>query len=171
MRANSPFQTWLPTSPFQILSQMTPQTITEIDALLGNKPHSKKESRAWRCKWKWQMMLQQQIKEMTGKCHFFSSAVYSKLHVPSNIMLPVCAHTHFARYIASHMKKKKKTVKNARHKLLNNKYFCTVGWESWVSDKHKPGWVSANSAAISADWLFQGFQVKKKPHSCAQEQL
>uniref|UniRef100_A0A3B3I3H0 Potassium voltage-gated channel subfamily A regulatory beta subunit 3 n=1 Tax=Oryzias latipes TaxID=8090 RepID=A0A3B3I3H0_ORYLA len=30
----------------QILSQMTPQTITEIDALLGNKPHSKKESRA-----------------------------------------------------------------------------------------------------------------------------
>uniref|UniRef100_A0A672ZL46 Potassium voltage-gated channel subfamily A regulatory beta subunit 3 n=1 Tax=Sphaeramia orbicularis TaxID=375764 RepID=A0A672ZL46_9TELE len=30
----------------RILSQMTPQTITEIDALLGNKPHSKKESRA-----------------------------------------------------------------------------------------------------------------------------
>ncbi|XP_013876096.1 voltage-gated potassium channel subunit beta-2 isoform X1 [Austrofundulus limnaeus] len=30
----------------QILSQMTPQTITEIDALLGNKPHAKKESRA-----------------------------------------------------------------------------------------------------------------------------
>lgn len=30
----------------QILSQMTPQTITEIDALLGNKPHSKKELRA-----------------------------------------------------------------------------------------------------------------------------
>uniref|UniRef100_A0A671YSZ3 Voltage-gated potassium channel subunit beta-1 n=1 Tax=Sparus aurata TaxID=8175 RepID=A0A671YSZ3_SPAAU len=29
-----------------ILSQMTPQTITEIDALLGNKPHSKKELRA-----------------------------------------------------------------------------------------------------------------------------
>uniref|UniRef100_A0A3B3UFJ9 Potassium voltage-gated channel subfamily A regulatory beta subunit 3 n=1 Tax=Poecilia latipinna TaxID=48699 RepID=A0A3B3UFJ9_9TELE len=29
-----------------ILSQMTPQTITEIDALLGNKPHSKKETRA-----------------------------------------------------------------------------------------------------------------------------
>ncbi|XP_044225912.1 voltage-gated potassium channel subunit beta-2-like isoform X2 [Thunnus albacares] len=30
----------------RILSQMNPQTITEIDALLGNKPHSKKESRA-----------------------------------------------------------------------------------------------------------------------------
>uniref|UniRef100_A0A8C6L0M8 Voltage-gated potassium channel subunit beta-1 n=1 Tax=Nothobranchius furzeri TaxID=105023 RepID=A0A8C6L0M8_NOTFU len=30
----------------QILSQMNPQTITEIDALLGNKPHAKKESRA-----------------------------------------------------------------------------------------------------------------------------
>uniref|UniRef100_A0A3Q2C632 Potassium voltage-gated channel subfamily A regulatory beta subunit 3 n=1 Tax=Cyprinodon variegatus TaxID=28743 RepID=A0A3Q2C632_CYPVA len=30
----------------QILTQMTPQTITEIDALLGNKPHSKKETRA-----------------------------------------------------------------------------------------------------------------------------
>ncbi|XP_056141005.1 voltage-gated potassium channel subunit beta-3 isoform X2 [Lampris incognitus] len=30
----------------RILSQMTPQTITEIDSLLGNKPHSKKESRA-----------------------------------------------------------------------------------------------------------------------------
>uniref|UniRef100_A0A8C5DBQ6 Voltage-gated potassium channel subunit beta-3-like n=1 Tax=Gouania willdenowi TaxID=441366 RepID=A0A8C5DBQ6_GOUWI len=30
----------------RILSQMTPQTITEMDALLGNKPHSKKESRA-----------------------------------------------------------------------------------------------------------------------------
>ncbi|KAM8835557.1 voltage-gated potassium channel subunit beta-2 isoform 3-T3 [Synchiropus picturatus] len=30
----------------RILSQMTPQTIAEIDALLGNKPHSKKESRA-----------------------------------------------------------------------------------------------------------------------------
>uniref|UniRef100_A0A665VFR4 Voltage-gated potassium channel subunit beta-1 n=1 Tax=Echeneis naucrates TaxID=173247 RepID=A0A665VFR4_ECHNA len=29
-----------------ILSQMTPQTVAEIDALLGNKPHSKKESRA-----------------------------------------------------------------------------------------------------------------------------
>uniref|UniRef100_A0A3Q4I3J1 Voltage-gated potassium channel subunit beta-1 n=1 Tax=Neolamprologus brichardi TaxID=32507 RepID=A0A3Q4I3J1_NEOBR len=29
-----------------ILSQMTPQTVTEMDALLGNKPHSKKESRA-----------------------------------------------------------------------------------------------------------------------------
>uniref|UniRef100_A0A3Q3X925 NADP-dependent oxidoreductase domain-containing protein n=1 Tax=Mola mola TaxID=94237 RepID=A0A3Q3X925_MOLML len=29
-----------------ILSQMTPQTITEIDALLGNKPHSKKELRS-----------------------------------------------------------------------------------------------------------------------------
>lgn len=33
-------------SSSQILSQMTPQTITEIDALLGNKPHSKKELRA-----------------------------------------------------------------------------------------------------------------------------
>uniref|UniRef100_A0A8C3G1N6 Potassium voltage-gated channel subfamily A regulatory beta subunit 3 n=1 Tax=Cyclopterus lumpus TaxID=8103 RepID=A0A8C3G1N6_CYCLU len=30
----------------RILTQMTPQTITEIDALLGNKPHSKKELRA-----------------------------------------------------------------------------------------------------------------------------
>ncbi|XP_029374472.1 voltage-gated potassium channel subunit beta-3-like isoform X5 [Echeneis naucrates] len=30
----------------RILSQMTPQTVAEIDALLGNKPHSKKESRA-----------------------------------------------------------------------------------------------------------------------------
>ncbi|KAM9729653.1 voltage-gated potassium channel subunit beta-2 isoform 2-T2 [Menidia menidia] len=30
----------------RILSQMNPQTITEIDALLGNKPHAKKESRA-----------------------------------------------------------------------------------------------------------------------------
>ncbi|KAI7812394.1 putative voltage-gated potassium channel subunit beta-2-like [Triplophysa rosa] len=30
----------------RILSQMTPQTVGEIDALLGNKPHSKKESRA-----------------------------------------------------------------------------------------------------------------------------
>ncbi|KAM4620040.1 voltage-gated potassium channel subunit beta-2 isoform 1-T1 [Polymixia lowei] len=30
----------------RLLSQMTPQTIAEIDALLGNKPHSKKESRA-----------------------------------------------------------------------------------------------------------------------------
>uniref|UniRef100_A0A7N6FJ67 Voltage-gated potassium channel subunit beta-1 n=1 Tax=Anabas testudineus TaxID=64144 RepID=A0A7N6FJ67_ANATE len=29
-----------------ILSQMTPQTVTEMDALLGNKPHTKKESRA-----------------------------------------------------------------------------------------------------------------------------
>ncbi|MEQ2295575.1 Voltage-gated potassium channel subunit beta-3, partial [Ameca splendens] len=29
-----------------ILSQMTTQTITEIDTLLGNKPHSKKETRA-----------------------------------------------------------------------------------------------------------------------------
>ncbi|KAI2664057.1 Voltage-gated potassium channel subunit beta-3 [Labeo rohita] len=29
-----------------VLSQMTPQTVSEIDALLGNKPHSKKESRA-----------------------------------------------------------------------------------------------------------------------------
>uniref|UniRef100_A0A671KGK1 Voltage-gated potassium channel subunit beta-3-like n=1 Tax=Sinocyclocheilus anshuiensis TaxID=1608454 RepID=A0A671KGK1_9TELE len=29
-----------------VLSQMTPQTVSEMDALLGNKPHSKKESRA-----------------------------------------------------------------------------------------------------------------------------
>uniref|UniRef100_A0A3Q2XB12 Potassium voltage-gated channel subfamily A regulatory beta subunit 3 n=1 Tax=Hippocampus comes TaxID=109280 RepID=A0A3Q2XB12_HIPCM len=29
-----------------ILSQMNPQTVTEMDAVLGNKPHSKKESRA-----------------------------------------------------------------------------------------------------------------------------
>ncbi|XP_054610885.1 voltage-gated potassium channel subunit beta-2 isoform X2 [Dunckerocampus dactyliophorus] len=30
----------------QILSQMTPQTVSEMDAVLGNKPHLKKESRA-----------------------------------------------------------------------------------------------------------------------------
>uniref|UniRef100_A0AAY4BZM7 Voltage-gated potassium channel subunit beta-1 n=1 Tax=Denticeps clupeoides TaxID=299321 RepID=A0AAY4BZM7_9TELE len=30
----------------RVLSQMTPQTVNEIDSLLGNKPHSKKESRA-----------------------------------------------------------------------------------------------------------------------------
>ncbi|XP_061659482.1 voltage-gated potassium channel subunit beta-2 isoform X2 [Syngnathoides biaculeatus] len=30
----------------RILSQMTPQTVTEMDAVLGNKPHLKKESRA-----------------------------------------------------------------------------------------------------------------------------
>uniref|UniRef100_A0A4W4G3K2 NADP-dependent oxidoreductase domain-containing protein n=1 Tax=Electrophorus electricus TaxID=8005 RepID=A0A4W4G3K2_ELEEL len=30
----------------RVLSQMTPQTVSEIDALLGNKPHAKKESRA-----------------------------------------------------------------------------------------------------------------------------
>ncbi|XP_061558832.1 voltage-gated potassium channel subunit beta-3 isoform X1 [Phycodurus eques] len=30
----------------RVLSQMTPQTVTEMDAVLGNKPHSKKESRA-----------------------------------------------------------------------------------------------------------------------------
>ncbi|XP_064185092.1 voltage-gated potassium channel subunit beta-2-like isoform X2 [Anguilla rostrata] len=30
----------------RILSQMTPQTVNEMDSLLGNKPHSKKESRA-----------------------------------------------------------------------------------------------------------------------------
>lgn len=30
----------------QILTQMTPQIVTEIDALLGNKPHSKKELRS-----------------------------------------------------------------------------------------------------------------------------
>ncbi|XP_030648214.1 voltage-gated potassium channel subunit beta-2 isoform X2 [Chanos chanos] len=30
----------------RVLSQMTPQTVSEIDALLGNKPHLKKESRA-----------------------------------------------------------------------------------------------------------------------------
>ncbi|CAL8267576.1 unnamed protein product [Merluccius merluccius] len=30
----------------RVLTQMTPQTIGEIDTLLGNKPHSKKEARA-----------------------------------------------------------------------------------------------------------------------------
>ncbi|XP_067293769.1 voltage-gated potassium channel subunit beta-3 isoform X2 [Pseudorasbora parva] len=30
----------------RVLSHMTPQTVSEMDALLGNKPHSKKESRA-----------------------------------------------------------------------------------------------------------------------------
>lgn len=65
-------------SSSQILSQMTPQTITEIDALLGNKPHSKKELRAWKQRherrvtfkedggrqWHWETLL-------------FCSAVYS----------------------------------------------------------------------------------------------
>ena len=27
---------------FQVLSQLTPQTVIEIDGLLGNKPHPKK---------------------------------------------------------------------------------------------------------------------------------
>ena len=30
----------------QVLTQMTPQIIGEVDTLLGNKPHSKKEARA-----------------------------------------------------------------------------------------------------------------------------
>ncbi|KAJ8387417.1 hypothetical protein AAFF_G00156550 [Aldrovandia affinis] len=30
----------------RVLSQLTPQTVNEMDSLLGNKPHSKKESRA-----------------------------------------------------------------------------------------------------------------------------
>ncbi|KAK0152691.1 Voltage-gated potassium channel subunit beta-3 [Merluccius polli] len=29
-----------------VLTQMTPQTIGEIETLLGNKPHSKKEAQA-----------------------------------------------------------------------------------------------------------------------------
>lgn len=32
----------------QVLTQLTPQAVSEIDSLLGNKPHSKKETRAWR---------------------------------------------------------------------------------------------------------------------------
>lgn len=34
------------------------------------------------------------------------SCILNNLHVLSNIMLPVCAHTHFAPYIVSCMKKK-----------------------------------------------------------------
>lgn len=64
-------------SSLQILSQMTPQTITEIDALLGNKPHSKKELRAWRCKSEWQMMFQEDEEDNDIEKHRFCSAVYS----------------------------------------------------------------------------------------------
>lgn len=42
-----------------------------------------------------------------GKHRFLLCCILNNLHVLSNIMLPVCAHIHFARYIVSCMKKKK----------------------------------------------------------------
>lgn len=42
-----------------------------------------------------------------GKHRFLLCCILNNLHVLSNIMLPVCAHIHFAQYIVSCMKKKK----------------------------------------------------------------
>lgn len=41
-----------------------------------------------------------------GKHRFLLCCILNNLHVLSNIMLPVCAHIHFAQYIVSCMKKK-----------------------------------------------------------------
>lgn len=43
----------------------------------------------------------------TGKHRFLLCCILNNLHVLSNIMLPVCAHIHFAQYIVSCMKKKR----------------------------------------------------------------
>lgn len=41
-----------------------------------------------------------------GKHHFLLCCILNNLHVLSNIMLPICAHIHFAQYVISCMKKK-----------------------------------------------------------------
>lgn len=43
-----------------------------------------------------------------GKHRFLLCCILNNLHVLSNIMLPVCAHNHFAQYIVSCIKKKRK---------------------------------------------------------------
>lgn len=43
-----------------------------------------------------------------GKHRFLLCCILNNLHVLSNIMLPVCAHIHFAQYIVSCMKQTKK---------------------------------------------------------------
>ena len=45
----------------------------------------------------------------TGKHRFLLCCILN-LHVLSNIMLPVCAHTHSAQHIVSCMKKKRKSL-------------------------------------------------------------
>lgn len=46
-----------------------------------------------------------------GKHRFLLCCILNNLHVLSNIMLPVCAHNHFAQYIVSCIKKKKRQKK------------------------------------------------------------
>lgn len=78
---------------------MTPQTITEIDTLLGNKPHSKKELRAWidaNMSDRWCFYFREydtKKKKDIGKHRFFSffflRCILNDLHVLGNITLPV----------------------------------------------------------------------------------
>lgn len=55
-----------------------------------------------------------------GKHRFLLCCILNNLYVLSNIMLPVCAHIHFAQYIVSCMKKKSLNCdkKKTLHRLL-----------------------------------------------------
>lgn len=128
---------------------MTPQTITEIDALLGNKPHSKKESRAWRRKSEWHMMFQEDEEDNDiGKNRFLLCCILNNLHVLSNIMLPVCAQIHFAQYIVSSMKKRKSFDCEKRSYIAHCQFFRLI-----ISTEReaKTGWSDRSLQSIDRE--------------------
>lgn len=57
-------------------------------------------------------------------CFLLRSCILNNLHVLSNIMLPVCAHIHFAQYIVSCMKKKKEDLSIVGKKKQNRSYIA-----------------------------------------------
>lgn len=89
---------------------MTPQTITEIDALLGNKPHSKKELRAWRMQiWVTDDVFEKTRKTMTlGNIAFCSAAVYSTTCMSSATLCFQYVRISILRSTLYHVWKKKK---------------------------------------------------------------
>lgn len=102
-------------SSLQILSQMTPQTITEIDALLGNKPHLKKESRAWRCKSEWQMMFQEERwrRQWHWETSLFALLYTQQLACPQqHYASSMCAYPFCAVHCIMYEKKKKRKSLN-----------------------------------------------------------
>lgn len=53
----------------------------------------------------------------TGKHRFLLCCILNNLHVLGNIMLPVCAHTHFAQYIVPCMKKRRSLNREKKKKV------------------------------------------------------
>lgn len=80
---------------------MTPQTVSEMDALLGNKPQSKKESRAWVNQRDDMNMCSQKRQRKQGErwitvCHCFSALPY--ITTPAWLLQHASSPYHTALY-------------------------------------------------------------------------